>query len=49
MTSDRPYRGLLPVEEACARLRACAGSQFDPGVVGAFLRLVEQPDPARDP
>ena len=49
MTSDRPYRGLLPVEEACARLRACAGSQFDPGVVEAFLRLVEQPDPARDP
>jgi len=48
MTSDRPYRGRLPVAEACARLRAGAGSQFDPAVVEAFHGLVEQSGLARD-
>lgn len=40
MTSDRPYRRALPRSEAVMRLRAGAGTQFDPGVVNVFLRRV---------
>jgi diguanylate cyclase (GGDEF)-like protein len=51
ITSDRPYRGRLPVEEAVARLREHAGTQFDPRVVEAFLHLLEtsQVRPALEP
>jgi two-component system cell cycle response regulator len=38
MTSDRTYRRALSVEVALTELCACAGSQFDPSVVEAFLR-----------
>jgi HD-GYP domain-containing protein (c-di-GMP phosphodiesterase class II) len=37
MTADRPYRTGRPAEEARAELRRCAGMQFDPEVVEAFL------------
>jgi two-component system, cell cycle response regulator len=37
MTSTRPYRRTLSDEEALAELRRCAGTQFDPAVVAAFL------------
>lgn len=39
MTSDRPYRRALPVEEALRRLDEAAGTQFDPRVVEACLRV----------
>src|ERR1051325_6712162 len=39
MTTDRPYRKRLSVDEACRRLREGAGAQFDPKVVGVFLSL----------
>ena len=39
MTSDRTYRKALSTEVALSELCACAGSQFDPAVVEAFLRL----------
>jgi HD-GYP domain-containing protein (c-di-GMP phosphodiesterase class II) len=39
MTTDRPYRKALPVEEACRRVREAAGTQFDPRVVDAFLSM----------
>jgi HD-GYP domain-containing protein (c-di-GMP phosphodiesterase class II) len=39
MTTDRPYRRQLPVEEARRRLREAAGTQFDPRVVEVFLAL----------
>jgi len=39
MTTDRPYRKRLSVEEACRRLRESAGTQFDPAVVDVFLSL----------
>jgi hypothetical protein len=54
MTSDRPYRAALSVEEATARVRLGAGSQWDPVVVDAMLRLLAEhrldfhPDPAVD-
>ena len=40
MTTDRPYRERLPVEEAERRLQEAAGSQFDPRVVEAVLRAL---------
>ena len=42
MTTDRPYRSRLPIEEALRRLQESAGSQFDPDVVEAFIRLAPQ-------
>jgi putative nucleotidyltransferase with HDIG domain len=39
MTTDRPYRRRLSVEEARRRLRKAAGTQFDPRVVEVFLAL----------
>jgi two-component system cell cycle response regulator len=37
MRVDRPYQTARSVAEAVAELRRCAGSQFDPDVVDAFL------------
>jgi putative nucleotidyltransferase with HDIG domain len=46
MTSDRPYRDAMPTEVARTRLAQAAGTQFDPGVVAAFDRVLEQGDDA---
>jgi diguanylate cyclase (GGDEF)-like protein/putative nucleotidyltransferase with HDIG domain len=40
MTSDRLYRESLSFEDAVAEVERCAGSQFDPEVVNAFLACV---------
>jgi len=40
MTSDRIYRESLSFEDAVAEVERCAGSQFDPEVVHAFLACV---------
>jgi HD-GYP domain-containing protein (c-di-GMP phosphodiesterase class II) len=40
MTTDRPYRRALSVDEALRRLSEAAGSQFDPRVVDACLRVL---------
>jgi len=37
MTSDRLYRPALSVDDAVAEMERCAGTQFDPDVVNAFL------------
>jgi HD-GYP domain-containing protein (c-di-GMP phosphodiesterase class II)/sensor domain CHASE-containing protein len=37
MTTDRPYRAALPVDNALQELSRHAGSQFDPRVVDVFL------------
>jgi HD-GYP domain-containing protein (c-di-GMP phosphodiesterase class II) len=37
MTTTRPHREALTVEEALNRLRRNSGTQFDPGVVNALL------------
>lgn len=42
MTSDRPYRKRMPLETACAELKRCSDSQFDPMVVTAALRAVSE-------
>jgi HD-GYP domain-containing protein (c-di-GMP phosphodiesterase class II) len=42
MTTDRPYRARLPVEAAYEELRRNAGTQFDPDVVEAFVRLAPE-------
>ena len=40
MTTDRPYRKRLSEAEACRRLRAAAGTQFDPNVVEVYLDVM---------
>jgi HD-GYP domain-containing protein (c-di-GMP phosphodiesterase class II) len=45
MTTDRPYRARLEADEACDRLRRGAGTQFDPAVVEAVLRVVSDAAP----
>lgn len=40
MTSDRPYRKALSKREAMAELKRCTGSQFDPEIVMAFIRIL---------
>jgi diguanylate cyclase (GGDEF)-like protein/putative nucleotidyltransferase with HDIG domain len=42
MTSDRPYRKGMPVADAVAELRECAGTQFDARVVEALAGLLER-------
>ena len=42
MTSDRPYRAALPYQTAREEILRCAGSQFDPDVVEAFLAIPEE-------
>jgi HD-GYP domain-containing protein (c-di-GMP phosphodiesterase class II) len=42
MTSERTYSGAIAPEEALAELRACAGTQFDPTVVAAFVQTLEE-------
>lgn len=46
MTTTRSYRARLPLAEAANRLRAEAGSQFDPELVKVFLTLVSDDEPA---
>ncbi len=41
MTSDRPYRAALRVEEAVEEVDRCAGTQFDPEVAVAFVEAWE--------
>lgn len=42
MTSDRPYRPALSDEAARQEIRQCSGTQFDPEVVEAFLRIPDE-------
>lgn len=41
MTSNRPYREAMPVEDARAELVRHAGTQFDPVIVGALLSSLD--------
>jgi HD-GYP domain-containing protein (c-di-GMP phosphodiesterase class II) len=43
MTSNRTYRRALPLEVALSEIRRCSGTQFDPTLAEAFLRIgIEQ-------
>jgi HD-GYP domain-containing protein (c-di-GMP phosphodiesterase class II) len=42
MTSTRSYRGARPVAEAIQELRKCAGTQFDPVFVDAFVAAISR-------
>lgn len=39
LTSKRVYKDAIPHGTACEMLRAAAGTQFDPQVIAAFLRI----------
>ena len=39
MISERPYRGAMSVDKACAEIEWGRNTQFDPEVAGAFLRI----------
>ena len=39
MTSERPYQTAMSAEAACAEIEHGKGTQFDPEVVDAFLRI----------
>ncbi len=43
MTSDRVYRAAMPVADAVAELRRCAGTHFDPEVAAALVEVVSEP------
>ncbi len=42
MTSERPYKEAYSYDKACSELVRCAGSQFDPEVVEAFLSVLDE-------
>jgi diguanylate cyclase (GGDEF)-like protein len=49
MVATRPYRPAVSHSEALAELRRCAGTQFDPRVVDAFVAEFPHRGPASDP
>ena len=42
MSCERPYRPALSYRQCLAELRRCAGTQFDPEMVAAFLRALRR-------
>ncbi len=48
MVSDQPYKSAWVFEDAIAELARCAGTQFDPKIVMAFLDWLQtSTDPRR--
>ena len=47
MTSTRPYRKALEHEFAISEVKRCAGTQFDPKMAEAFVRVADKIDEAR--
>jgi HD-GYP domain-containing protein (c-di-GMP phosphodiesterase class II) len=41
MTSDRPYRPAMSVEEAVAEVVRCSGTQFDKKIAACLVRMYE--------
>lgn len=48
MTTTRSYRRAMPIELAITEMEACAGTQFDPDVVAALLRMVSPAEATED-
>ncbi len=42
MTTDRPYRKAMTVEEALKEIHHCSGTQFDPGIAAVFIRMIRR-------
>jgi putative nucleotidyltransferase with HDIG domain len=42
MTSDRPYRKGMPIDVAVDEIIRCSGTQFDPKVVNAFIKIIKK-------
>lgn len=42
LTHERPYKGAWSVKETLKEMQACSGSQFDPSVVEAMLRIAPE-------
>ena len=45
MTSDRPYRRAMSLEEAVDQITTGSGTHFDPEVVEAFLLMMQDASP----
>jgi putative nucleotidyltransferase with HDIG domain len=45
MASDRPYHRAMRLEEIIAEINRCKGTQFDPKVAEAFVRVAEREGP----
>lgn len=48
MTTERPYNQALTADEATLELRRCAGTQFDPEVVEAFVSVISRREGSPD-
>lgn len=48
MTSERPYRRRMSLEEACEELERSAGTHFDPQIVRVFVEEVRKGPAAQD-
>jgi two-component system cell cycle response regulator len=42
MVGERPYRKAMPIADALAEIRRCAGTQFDPAVAEAFCAVAAE-------
>ncbi|HON84731.1 MAG TPA: response regulator [Syntrophorhabdaceae bacterium] len=40
MTTNRPYRRAVSIEDALKEIQMCSGSQFDPIMVEAFVKMI---------
>ena len=49
MISDRPYRKATTIAEALKEISRCRGTQFDPQIVDAFLRVRERMSSVNSP
>lgn len=41
MTTDRPYRKAMTVEDALKEIERCSGTQFDPYISGMFIKMIK--------
>jgi diguanylate cyclase (GGDEF)-like protein len=48
MTTDRPYRKSLTAERAIAEIVGGRGTQFDPDLAEAFIRMIESQHPRKE-
>lgn len=48
MVNDRYYRKALPKQTAIDELNRCSGTQFDPQVVKAFLKIIGKSDKSKN-